>query len=79
MPDLLDFAVARAGLASLTVTVYDISCRIVDSEDHSIVLRDFTGDNRLRFPQVLGQIPAARRDDFLLYIAQWLIDERMGS
>ncbi len=79
MPDLLDFAVARAGTASLTVPVYDISCRIVDSEDHSIVLRDFTGANRLRFPQVLGQIPAGRRDDFLLYIAQWLIDERMGS
>jgi len=79
MPDLLGFSVVRNGTVSLpNAPTWLISGLIVDSDDQTNVLRDFTGSSAVSFPQVLGNFTAAQQDDFVQNVVMDLLSKRFG-
>jgi hypothetical protein len=77
MPDLLDYSVTRIANAQLTVPRWSIAGRIVDSQDQSIEIQDFSG-SPIIFPTVLGNLSAAQQDRWVEEVVRDLIYRRFG-
>ena len=77
MADFSDYSVVRDGTAQLTVPVWRIELRIIDSQTGE-ESHDFTGANALRFPQLLGQLTPAQQDAFVERVVAMLIHWRAG-
>jgi len=78
MPDLIEFSVVRSGTASLTVPVWTIAGKIVDSKTQQTVIADFTGANTVKFPQVLGQLTNAQQDRLVEMIVRQILEFKFG-
>lgn len=78
MADLRNFSVTRSGTARLTVPVWTISGQVVDVDrgESSTVLRDFSGQNEVKFPQVLGQLTEAQQDRLVEMIVLFILEAR---
>ncbi len=79
MPDLIQFSVVRSGTASLTVPVWTISGKLVDSATQQTVLQDFTGGNSVSFPQVLGNLTNAQQDELVNELVLGLLRRRFPN
>ena len=76
MPDLMEFSVTRISNASVSLPRWTIAGKLVSSQDHSQVIKDFTGANAVTFPQVLSSLTAAERDELVRDITMWLLQKR---
>ena len=78
MPDIQNFSVTALSNANVNVPRWSIECRVVESRAGGAVLADFTGGNAITFPNVLGQLTAADRQEILEIIIHRLIMKRGG-
>lgn len=79
MADLINFALTP--LAPVTINNMprvQISGTVVDSNNQSIVLGDFTGANAVIFPNVLINLSQADRLELMHMITGWLINKKFG-
>jgi len=76
MPDLVGFSMTRISNASVSLPRWTIAGKLVNSQDQSQVIADFTGANAVTFPQVLGSMTAAERDEMVQMIVLWLLAKR---
>ena len=60
--DAIEFEIVRIAPAQMTVPRWQISGKLVESDDHGVVYRDFTGANVQFFPNVLGSLAPAEQD-----------------
>ena len=79
MADLMDFVMTPLGPAAMTVPRVQITGRVVDSADQSIVLGDFTGANAILFPNVLAALNQEQRLTLMRMIVGYLIDLKYPS
>jgi len=78
MPDLTDFSITVLSNANVNLPRAQISAKVVDSANQSLVLADFTGANAIIFPAVLSTLSVADRRELAQMIASWLIMRRAG-
>lgn len=75
MPDFQNRVVARGDAANVATPVWDIEAQITEGQT---VLHDFTGANKLRFPQVLSTLPIATQDEIVAKIVDHCIRAKAG-
>jgi len=76
VPDLVDFTVTPIANATISVPRWTISGKVVNSKNQATVLQDFTGANALTFPNVLSNLTAAERDEFVRDSCLWILRKR---
>ena len=77
MPDLQNFSVTRTGNTVNGIPEYAIEGQVCDSQSGA-VLRDFTGANGVKFPQILATVTAAQRDVLVQLLVRELIRIKTG-
>jgi len=78
MADFLQFQITALSSANVNVPRATIEALVVDSDDQSIVIADFTGVNALNFPGVITTLTAAQRLELARMIAGWLLRVKAG-
>lgn len=76
MPDLQDFAVTRASPGNLNTPRHVIAGRLVEGP---ATIADFTGDNVIRFPDVLATLSTEQQDELAGMLAQTIIQMKAGG
>ena len=75
MPDFQNKTVARGDAANVATPTWEIAAQIVEGQT---VLHDFTGANKLRFPQVLSTLPVATQDEIVAKVVDNCIRASAG-
>lgn len=75
MPDFQNRVVARGPAADVATPTWTIEAQIAEGQT---VLHDFTGANKIRFPQVLALLPIETQDEIVAKIVDNCIRAKAG-
>lgn len=73
MPDLMNFTISQQG--SGQARTWRVSCQIVSSTDHNVILADLTGGQAILFPNVFLGLPDSDQLEFIQSNAMWMIQK----
>lgn len=76
MPDLQQFSVSRGSPGNLNTPRHVIAGRL---QEGSTVIADFTGENALRWPDILATLTPEQQDEIVGDVATKLINMRAGG
>lgn len=74
--DCIDFNVTKLPSVSVSLPSWSISGKLVNSETQELV-KDFTGENSITFPDVLDNLSVGDRQKFEDMLLSWILNNIM--